>query len=203
MPRIRTQDIESHKELTRRELLDAAQDLFRTIGFEATTFGDIAAAVGIGRTTVYKYFKDMDDIAAAVVEETMPDVIASILEEIPATMPPRERLSILAARMVEYAVTGPTIGYLIHGATPKLSLDSQERSRRAHHELVAAVGQIYMNGVAAGDFRKMAPDLAGRFIQDTIMSASRMLMNHADPTARLEEVTSGMVDFLLNGLSTR
>ena len=54
-----------------------------------------------------------------------------------------------------------------------------------------------MRGVSKGVFRAMPGYLAGRLIQDTIMSAARALI---DDDTRLSEVTEGVEAFLLGGL---
>ena len=46
------------KDATRRRILDAAVQLFRTRGFEATTTRDIADAAGIATGTLFNYFRD-------------------------------------------------------------------------------------------------------------------------------------------------
>ena len=56
---------------------------------------------------------------------------------------------------------------------------------------------LYMRGVEEGLFRPMPPALAGRLIQDTIMSAAKVLIDEA---GTVEEVTEGLKRFLLGGL---
>ncbi len=48
---------------TREQIEAVALDLFATRGFEATTVDDIAAAVGVGRRTLFRYFQSKNDIA--------------------------------------------------------------------------------------------------------------------------------------------
>lgn len=50
------------KQQTRRAIEEAAICLFSRKGFESTSMQDIAAAAGIGKTTIYGYFRAKDDI---------------------------------------------------------------------------------------------------------------------------------------------
>lgn len=56
---------------TRREIVAAADRLFYEQGFEATSFADIAAAVGLSRGNFYYHFKSKDEILRAVIAERL------------------------------------------------------------------------------------------------------------------------------------
>ena len=58
------------KESTRRKILDAAQELFRTTGFEATTTRDIARAAGIATGTLFNYFPTKEAIVTTLVMDS-------------------------------------------------------------------------------------------------------------------------------------
>ena len=62
MPRIRAETIAEHRALTRSQVLEAAKELIADLGSAEITLGEIASAVGIGRTTLYEYFADRDDV---------------------------------------------------------------------------------------------------------------------------------------------
>jgi hypothetical protein len=59
---------------------------------------------------------------------------------------------------------------------------------------------LYEEGVVAREFREMPADLAGRFIQDTIMSAARSVISARDPQERTPMVILHLRQFLLGGL---
>jgi AcrR family transcriptional regulator len=52
---------------TRQTLVEVARELFAREGLEATTMNDIAAKSGKGRRTLYTYFRNKEDIYAAVI----------------------------------------------------------------------------------------------------------------------------------------
>jgi AcrR family transcriptional regulator len=200
MPRIRAGNIEEHKELTRGQILDAAQDLFSEHGYQETSLGDIAAFVGIGRTTLYEYFKDKEDLLASLVDENLPQVFADMAEQLDSDAPFIDQLAELTVRLTEWVVTDPTLGLLLHREVPRLSDATQERIRVAHENLSKEYARIYRGGVMGGEMRALPWDLAGRFVQDLVMSASKVLLDAEDPQVRMREVCDSMVDFLKNGI---
>lgn len=201
MPRIRAGNIAEHKELTRTQILDAAQRLFRDLGYLNTSLGDIAALVGIGRTTLYEYFSDKEDLVVSLVESELPKLLHRLVESIDSDAPYAEQLSALATGMVRFVATDPTLGVILHRDIPKLSRSAQLRVRDAHAEFMQAFGRIYTAGVGAGELRSMRPDLVARFLQDLIMSGGRYLMSQPRPADRMEEVTGALKEFLFHGLS--
>jgi AcrR family transcriptional regulator len=54
---------------TRQKILGAAWDLFLSRGFFDTQMIDVARAVPVSRTSLYRYFQDKTDLAAALLEQ--------------------------------------------------------------------------------------------------------------------------------------
>jgi AcrR family transcriptional regulator len=197
MPKIRAASIDEHKELTRRALLDAAWHLIDEAGTAEVPLGEVALFAGVGRTTFYDYFDDRDDVIASLVEEHLPGVIADLIESVPSDLPTTDRLADLASKTVEFVATDRVFGVILHKEAGRMGLEAQHRIKHSHAQLATEVASIYMRGVSEGVFREFPPYLAGRLIQDTIMSAARALI---DDQSRLDEVTRGVEEFLLGGL---
>lgn len=197
MPKIRAASIDEHKELTRRSLLDAAWHLIDVAGTAEVPLGEIALLAGVGRTTFYDYFDDRDDVIASLVEEKLPSVISDLIESVPVDLDTTERLARLASRTVEFVATDRVFGVILHKEVGRMGLEAQKRIRDSHGQLATELSSMYRRGVEQGLFRPMPGYLAGRLIQDTIMSAARALI---DDETRLTEVTEGVEAFLLGGL---
>ena len=55
-------------ELTLTRILDAALDCYVRQGIGATTLEDVARAAGVGRSTLYRYVDNRDDLLLKVVQ---------------------------------------------------------------------------------------------------------------------------------------
>jgi AcrR family transcriptional regulator len=197
MPKIRAASIDEHKELIRSSLLAAAYRLIDEAGTAEVPLGEIALSAGVGRTTFYDYFDDRDDVIASLVEDKLPDVIADLIAQAPDGLDTAERLARLASLTVEFVATDRVFGVILHREAGRMGIDAQQRIRHSHSQLANELASIYMRGVSEGVFRAMPGYLAGRLIQDTIMSAARALI---DDETRLSEVTQGVEAYLLGGL---
>lgn len=58
-------------QLRKQALLDAAARLIIQHGYDKTTIGDVADAIGLNRALVYGYFKSKDDLLAALIRREM------------------------------------------------------------------------------------------------------------------------------------
>lgn len=62
----------------RDEILDAAAELFTTLGYTGTSTRSIAESVGIRQASLYHYFKTKDDILCALLGQTVSPTLAFI-----------------------------------------------------------------------------------------------------------------------------
>jgi AcrR family transcriptional regulator len=65
VPKLWTETLEEHRRAVHDATLDTTAALVREHGLAAVTMSQIAAAAGIGRATLYKYFPDVEAILVA------------------------------------------------------------------------------------------------------------------------------------------
>ena len=105
-------------EIRREEILDAAQELFESKGYEQTSTTDIMKKVGIAKGTLYYHFASKEEILDAMVERMGDSLIrraraAASQKEIPVT----ERLMrVLVARQKVIDEAGPILSGLVEEA---------------------------------------------------------------------------------------
>lgn len=64
----------------KNEILDAAERLFGTKGYDSTSTNDILDAVGIARGTLYYHFKSKEEILDAMIDRMMGEMTAKARE---------------------------------------------------------------------------------------------------------------------------
>jgi AcrR family transcriptional regulator len=75
---------ERKKRRTREALIDAAINLFRSKGFEATTIDEIAEAVEVSPRTFFRYFDSKEDVALSLIDQQFTSVYAAFAARPPA-----------------------------------------------------------------------------------------------------------------------
>lgn len=66
---------------TKQRIQKAAHDLLMQFGIRSVSMDDIAANLGMSKKTIYQYFKDKDELVAAVVDEVIKTNQCSCLED--------------------------------------------------------------------------------------------------------------------------
>ncbi len=64
----RTRPPETDESAKERQIIEGARAVFLSRGFDAASMSDIAKAAGVSKGTLYVYFKDKDELFAAIVK---------------------------------------------------------------------------------------------------------------------------------------
>jgi len=184
---------------TREALFAAAKQLFTELGYARTSHADISAAAGVGRTTFYEHFHSKEDLLVALVERDLPALVDEVLGAVDTAAATDEQFAALTAKMVEFVGTDH-IGLILHTEVPKLSLEAQAAIAKSHEGISQAFMDLYRRGVEEGTFRPMPPVLAGRLIEETIMTGGRVVMGMDEPKQHVHEIAEATSRFLVNAL---
>lgn len=177
-------------------MLDAAKELIGELGYAQMSHADITAAVGIGRTTFYEHFSSKEDILIALVRRDLPPLTIEILESVDADLPPDERLFKLTSEMVRFVGTDH-LGLILHTEVPRLSPEAQRQIADAHGGIAHEFASIYRQGVTDGVFRMIPPRLAGRMMEQIMMTGGKVVMDAPDPSGEVAEIADETARILI------
>jgi len=111
-----------HRASLRREILDAASQLFVEEGYHRLTMRRLAERIEYSPTTIYLYFKDKNELLAAVCEETF-SRLAAKLERLQKTAgTPMGHLRDGLRTYIEFGLAHPN-QYLVTFMSPSPAMD--------------------------------------------------------------------------------
>lgn len=99
----------SEKPDKRAALLDAALELFAENGFHGAPTSLIAERAGVGVGTIYRYFKDKDELIRELHQELHARATACICEGYSEEQPARERFIFLLTRLLRLFISEPKV----------------------------------------------------------------------------------------------
>ena len=175
--------------------------MFTAQGFGPVSLGDIASVVGIGRTTMYDYFIDKDDILASLVEAELPLLIEKIHADEPTGGAAGDLLAHRVGWMVRFLADRSNLGTLVMKENPPLTDDARRRVAAVHRLLVDELLTVYRAGAGSGEFRKVPDRLAGHLLEGVVACAARTMLYGELTERELDTVSDHLVDFVLLGIS--
>ena len=134
---------------TRAEIVAAAERHFAERGFEAARLEDIAADVGIRRAAIFYYFRDKEELYAAVLDEIF---VAGM-----ATLPSRgsvvERLEASLIGWIDYVARRPSVGRLILREAASAQPGAASPLVRGGRAPVERFRELIAEGLASGELK--------------------------------------------------
>jgi AcrR family transcriptional regulator len=146
VPKLWTDTIEEHRRAVYDAALDTAAALVHEHGLASVTMSKIAAETGIGRATLYKYFRDVEAILVAWHERQIArhlQQLAGVRDQ--AGGPARQLEAVLEVfAMIQYEHHGTELAALLHRG---------EHIARAQQQLHAFISDLLTEGAKTGGVR--------------------------------------------------
>ena len=141
----------------RNEILDVAERLFCTRGYDNTSTNDILAEIGIARGTLYYHFKSKEDILDAMIDRILDDITAKASHiALDESRPVLERLTktVLAANVD--TKTGDMILEQVH--KPQNALMHAKMQERLINQLIPLFVKMITDGMKQGIMQTDYPE---------------------------------------------
>jgi AcrR family transcriptional regulator len=150
VPRLWSETIAAHRREVGDAILDTTAALVSRHGLRAVTMSQIAEETGIGRATLYKYYRDVEAILVAWHER----LLSGHLEQL-ATLrgQPGDPLERLETVLGTYAL----IRQEHHGTELEALLHRDEHLAHAQRHLSELIRELIIECVKAGEVRKDVP----------------------------------------------
>lgn len=192
------------EEIVRGEIVEAAGKLFQQYGWHKTTMEDVAKAAGKGKSTLYYYFANKDEVFDAVVTKEINEVQSAVRQAVNLASTAREKLMAYSAinfaelrkKVILFRMVSGELRENINRATFNL------RSRFDANE-VETLKQILQLGISTGEFKSIREEDVD-LLAHTFVSAFRGIevdLFIENKLAGLEERIDMAAGILIRGLS--
>jgi AcrR family transcriptional regulator/acyl-coenzyme A thioesterase PaaI-like protein len=193
-------DEKSIPEMRRRQVFEAASEVFGEKGFAATSTRDIATAAGMPVPTMYQYFRSKEEILSLVFETYMTEIglrLRSSAHDLPGTA--TEKLARAIRTNMEMYDRYRRQIRLMYQETRSLGPENRNRVLNLTRTANAVWGELIREGIESGEFKTEEPDVIANFIP--MLCATWVLRRWNLPNTQLSELCNLLVRFVLNGLS--
>jgi AcrR family transcriptional regulator len=181
--------------VTRREVLDLAADLFAKHGYRSTSLEVVAERLGVTRQALYYHFRSKGEILAALFEQMMTRLETAVSAA--AEQDGDEVFLLMLRAHIETAVDNTALVALLLHERPEIAKLSGVRAAKRRREYAALFLSAYEQGVRAGLFRDIDPQVA----VNTMISAANGISwwYHGDKRVDEESIVEAVFDLLTTG----
>jgi TetR/AcrR family fatty acid metabolism transcriptional regulator len=141
------------------KILAAAARLFATQRFHEARMEDIAAAAEVGKGTLYRYFKDKDELYDALLVRAGEQFSRRLAEELAQAAGARARLEAYVAAVIGYFDEHPHLFDLIQRAEVMHAADGAFPWEGTRQDTIRLVRQVFAEGEESGEFSIRDPEL--------------------------------------------
>ncbi|MCX7839003.1 MAG: TetR/AcrR family transcriptional regulator [Anaerolineae bacterium] len=165
MPKLTLHARRALAQARRKQILDAATQVFAEKGFDRATIADVARVAGVAEGSIYNYFKNKDDLLISIPRYVIQPPIESIHTLLDTTdadtlPPPEQMLTLIARNLVTTIRQNAHVFRILLSALPTMSPSTREKY--VHHVILYVVRLLekyFRQQIARGVFRKgLAPD---------------------------------------------
>ena len=155
MPKVLGGSLAAHRDEVRARVFAALRELLYERGFDAVTLAGVAAAAGVGRTSIYNHFPDRQALLVAFVEHEAGRYVADLESALAAAATPTDRLAVFARlqlhRLAEF--------HLPPGQGLAGTLDPEAYRRIAAHAdpIGDRLARIVREGIESGEMAAEDP----------------------------------------------
>jgi AcrR family transcriptional regulator len=192
----------------REAILDAAHTVFARKGYAAAGIADLAGELGIGHGTVYRYFDNKRDVAAAVLDRALERIAAVVAGEDPAATGDlhgyRAQVERIGYRLYELFAADRALARLVFVDLAAVDDELRGRLHRAY-ELFADYTAAYLrNGVDKGFLRAdLDVDTTARVVNGMIFEGAAQVARTDDPAPLRDRWIHAVVNLMFDGLAAR
>lgn len=186
------------------QILNAAIELFRDRGFEATRLEDVADKAGVSKATIYLYFESKEDLFYALIREKVVPMLEQTIAQADAFQGPASEFLRMKAkgvgRLFAHSEQGAILKLVISEARRFPDLSDYYRTEVPERGL-ENLSKVIRRGIDEGEFRECDTEAAAAaFMFPLLMTGIWMNSVGPDEIVRPDETIDFHCENFIRGL---
>jgi AcrR family transcriptional regulator len=162
--------------MRKKQILDAATDIFAKDGYEQANTDDIASIANLGKGTLYRYFKNKETLFLSVVKRNLQIVAESASTAINTSSDPIEQIEYFVKGFLSFFDKNPKFCRImiqvheqsnLHKRIAKIMFDHYRSEMKKFEE-------IFKNGVKAGMLKQVDSEKATSILMSILSGILHM-----------------------------
>jgi AcrR family transcriptional regulator len=190
---------------TRARIVEAAEVLFRRLGYAKTAVADIATELGMSPANVYRFFPSKNAIVEAICQRCLGELEEKAWSAARAKGPAARRLERLYLEILAYHKENLLVDQRVNDIV-LVAMELSWEAIRRHKEVILTVVEVLLrDGIASGEFENVDPRETATFIMRSMVSSCHPMMiaeslqEHKD----IEADARALVAFVLRAITPR
>jgi AcrR family transcriptional regulator len=182
----------------RHRIFNVAARLFLKQGYHETSMRQVAEAAGMGKSTLYDYFRNKEEILLYFVEQEMDTSHQEAVQIATMNIPVEEKLRRILRSLWEYLEENKEMAVLIARESYRLGKKATQRIDSRRENYLKILEGVIRQGIQEGVFRVANPTLAASALHS--MMTMPWLWVRGDEGA--VDIAGQLVDLILSGIKT-
>lgn len=180
----------------RHEIFHQVVNVFLKKGFQETSMREIAEAAGLGKSTLYDYFKTKDEILTYYFEDQLNDLIEEAQKIAVQTKSANKRLRQVTQMHMEFLQANKNLFMKLSMEAQRLKPESQKKVQEKRHAYQDLVRELIDEGIREGAFRKVDSLLAARIL----ITSLAPVVYSSRPTGAPQDAVKETLDIFFKGI---
>jgi AcrR family transcriptional regulator len=192
----------------RRQILDAAKQVFADAGYHGASIHAIIARAEIARGTFYLYFESKEAVFGALLDEAMAELRSRIvrIETVAGSPSPQEQLEGSLSRLLGFIVADRPLATVLLSSSNTPDAEAAARLAAFYDDVRSVIALSLQTGVAIGLLRPCHPERTAAALLGMVRGIVEQLISRgADLPGDLpiQQVTRELIDLALSGVLRR
>jgi len=180
----------------RHEIFHQVVNIFLKKGFQETSMREIAEAAGLGKSTLYDYFKTKDEILVYFFEDQLNDLTEEAQKIAMQNKSADKRLRQIMLMHLRFLQANKNLFMKLSLEAQRLKLESQKQIQEKRHAYQDLIRALIDEGIREGAFRKVDSLLAARILITSMAPA----VFTSPPSSASQEVVKETLGIFFKGI---